>query len=237
VIPIGDTSRTPAFPFAVYAIVALNVYVFVQELGAPNPDAFVNAFAVIPYDVSHGIALASPSPPSPWFTLVTSQFLHGSFLHIGFNMLFLLVFGPQVEYLCGSLRFVAFYLLCGALGGLAFVFMNPGSHVPSIGASGAIAGVLGAYIVSFPTNTVETIVPIGCFPLFVRLPAILVIGVWAVVQFVHGFGTISSRVATETGGGIAYFAHIGGFLAGVFLIWVFRIRRPSRVRSRYRYYY
>jgi membrane associated rhomboid family serine protease len=237
VIPIGDTTRAPAFPFVVYAIVAVNVYVFTRQLMAPSPDAFVSAFAAIPYDVSHGIVLAPPSPPSPWLTLITSQFLHGSVVHIAFNMLFLIVFGPQVEYLCGPLRFLAFYLTCGTLGGLAFVFSDPGSHVPSIGASGAIAGVLGAYIVSFPTNTVETVVPIGCFPLFVRLPAVLVIGVWAVVQFVHGFGAVSNRVATETGGGIAYFAHIGGFLAGVLLIGVFRVRRPGAGRRRYRYYY
>jgi membrane associated rhomboid family serine protease len=236
-IPIGDTGRTPAFPFAVYAIVVLNVYVFVQELEAAEPDAFVNAFALIPYDVTHGVVLAAPSPASPWLTLVTSQFLHGSILHIVFNMLFLIVFGPRVEYLCGSLRFVFFYLLCGTIGGLTQVLMIPGSHVPSIGASGAIAGVLGAYILNFPTNTVETIVPIGCFPLFVRLPAIVVIGVWAVVQVVHGFGAVSTQVATEVGGGVAYFAHVGWFLAGVFLIGLFRVRRPSPTTSRYRYYY
>ena len=104
---------------------------------------------------------------------------------------------------------------------------------PSVGASGAIAGVLGAYIVRYPANTVRTIVPIGCFPLFLRLPAALVIGLWAVSQFLHGFGTISSRVLSERGGGVAYFAHIGGFLAGVLLIGLFRPREPGRRRYRY----
>ncbi|MBV9103364.1 MAG: rhomboid family intramembrane serine protease [Candidatus Eremiobacteraeota bacterium] len=236
-IPIGDRDRSPVFPIVVYAIVVLNVYVFVREAQTPAPDAFVNAFAVIPYDVTHGIVLAPPGPPLPWFTLITSQFLHGSILHIFFNMLFLLVFGPEIEYLCGHFRFAVFYLLGGTIAGLTQVLVYPGSHVPSIGASGAIAAVLGGYIVTFPTNTIQTIVPIGCFPLFLRLPAILVIGVWAAVQFVTGFGAISTRVASEQGGGIAYFAHIGGFLAGVLLIGFFRTRPPGSVGRRYRYYY
>jgi membrane associated rhomboid family serine protease len=129
-------------------------------------------------------------------------------LHIFFNMLFLLVFGPQVEYAMGPVRFVVFYLACGVLGGIAQISIVPGSHVPGIGASGAIAGILGAYILHFPTHDVRAIV---------RIPAFVVIGVWAAVQFVHGFGTLSSRALSEQGGGTAYFAHIGGFLAGVLL--------------------
>jgi membrane associated rhomboid family serine protease len=113
----------------------------------------------------------------------------------------------------------------------------PGSHVPDIGASGAIAGVLGAYVLRFPTNSVQTIVPIGCFPLFLRLPAILIIGVWAAVQFVHGFGPVSSRVLSEQGGGIAYFAHIGGFLAGVLLIGLFSGSGSRRQGRRYRFHH
>jgi membrane associated rhomboid family serine protease len=236
-IPIGDDRRSPVFPVAVYAIVAVNVYVFVREFTAPNPDAFINSFAAIPYDVTHNVVLAPPSPQWSALTLVTSQFLHGGVLHIVFNMLFLLVFGPDIEYLCGHVRFVVFYLLCGVIGGLTQVFVAPGSHVPSIGASGAIAGVLGAYIVTYPTNSIRTIVPIGCFPLFLRLPAILVIGLWAVVQFMTGFGALSTHSASEQSGGVAYFAHIGGFLAGVFLIWAFRVRAPVALARRYRYYY
>jgi membrane associated rhomboid family serine protease len=220
------------FPIAVYAIVALNVAVFVREVGEPNPEALINGYALIPFDVTHGIQLGPPSAPT-FATLVTSQFLHGGILHIVFNMLFLIVFGPQIESLTGHLRFVLFYLLCGVLGGLAQISVMPNSHVPSVGASGAIAGVLGAYILRYPANTVQTIVPIGCFPLFLRLPAALVIGLWAVSQFLHGFGTISSRVLSERGGGVAYFAHIGGFLAGVLLIGLFQSREPDRRRYRF----
>ncbi len=234
-IPLGDdTRRLPIFPIVTYALIALNVYVFALEMQAPDVDAFVRAYAAIPYNVTHGVQLAPPSPDPVYATLLTSMFLHGGVLHIAFNMLFLFVFGPDVEYLCGSLKFLAFYLLCGVIAGLTQILMNPGSHVPGIGASGAIAGVLGAYIVTYPTNRINTVVPIGCFPLFLQLPAVLVIGIWAVVQFVNGFGSLSSKLAQDQGGGTAYFAHIGGFLAGVFLIYVFRERVGTR---HYRYYY
>ncbi|MGH7707169.1 MAG: rhomboid family intramembrane serine protease [Vulcanimicrobiaceae bacterium] len=232
-IPIGDEDRPPVFPIAVYALVAINVLVFVVELGSANPTHFVDSFAMIPYDVTHGITLAPPSPP-PLLTLITAQFLHGSILHIGFNMLFLLVFGPDVEYLCGHRRFVAFYLFCGLVGNVAQITIGPASHVPALGASGAIAGVLGAYIVNFPRNEIRTIIPIGFFPLFFRIPAVLVIGLWIVTQVINGVGSISPQLA-QSQGGTAYFAHIGGFACGVLAIGLFRVRR-ARVRD-YRYYF
>ena len=217
-IPIGDDERRlRGFPLVVYALIAANAWVFFAELNAPETDRFINAFALIPYDVTHGVALAPPSPAFPPLTLVSSMFLHGGWLHIGFNMLFLFVFGPAIEHVCGHVRFAAYYLLCGIAGGIAQIVIGPGSHVPALGASGAIAGVLGGYIVCFPFARIRTIVPLGWFPLFVRLPALLVIGLWALSQFVTGFGTISDRAA-ESVGGTAYFAHIGGFCAGVFLI-------------------
>ena len=229
-IPIGDDEgRPPAVPFVVYTLIAVNVWVFFQELTAPDPNGFVNAYATIPFDITHGVALAPPSPPFPPLTIVTSMFLHGGWLHIGFNMLYLFVFGPAIEYVCGHLRFLAFYLVCGIVGGIADILVAPWSHVPAIGASGAIAGVLGGYIVCFPFARIRTIVPLGWFPLFVRLPALLVIGLWALAQFVTGFGTISDRAA-ESVGGTAYFAHIGGFCAGVFLIGRMT-RRRQRVAS------
>jgi len=235
VIPFAARGAVPVFPFVVYAIVALNIFVFVQELNAPHPDAFINSFALIPYDVTHGVQLEPPAPPT-LLTLVTSQFLHGGFLHIFFNMLFLVVFGPKIEYLCGHVRFAVFYLLCGVAGSLAQISIAPASHVPSVGASGAIAGVLGAYILRFPASSIRAVVPIGCFPLLLRLPAALVIGLWAIVQFVHGIGTITTNVASEQGGGVAYFAHIGGFLTGVFTIGFFAIRRrPAGGRYRASY--
>lgn len=227
------------FPIAVYGLVLLNVIAFVHEVEIPTEaarNAFIDDFALIPFDITHGVQLAAPAPPT-LLTLVTSQFLHGSVLHIFFNMLFLAVFGPEIEYLLGHARFVGFYLLCGIAGNVAQVAMLPGSHVPGIGASGAIAGVLGAYLLRFPTNNIETIVPIGCFPLFLRLPAVLIIGVWAAIQFVHGFGPVSTRVLSEQGGGIAYFAHIGGFSTGVLLGALLTKSMPARQGRRYRYHH
>ena len=234
-IPIGDERRAAAFPCAVCALVALNVLVFARELDVPAAarNAFIDSFALIPYDLTHAVQLAAPAPPTA-LTLVTSQFLHGSVLHIFFNMLFLGVFGPQIEQLLGHFRFAAFYLACGIAGNLAQVAVAAGSHVPGIGASGAIAGVLGAYVLRYPTRRIDTIVPVGCFPLFFRLPAIVVIGVWAVVQVVHGFAPLSNRVLSEQGGGVAYFAHIGGFLAGVFLAGAFASGRGRRQGGRSR---
>ncbi len=229
-IPIGGEGGPRVFPVVVYLLVAANVYAFVQEVNAPDPDRFVNAFAAIPFDVTHDVVLAPPSPPIPALTIITSMFIHGSIWHIGFNMLFLLVFGPMVEYLTGHVRFLIFYLLCGIAGGIAQIAINPGSHIPAIGASGAIAGVLGAYLVNFPFASIRTIVPIGCFPLFLRLPAILVIGVWAATQFFNGFGALGSRAA-ESQGGTSYFAHIGGFCAGVLLIAFFTPKGLRRQRS------
>ncbi len=233
-IPLSSARPGRSFPFVTYALIAANIAAFAFELSAANPEAFINDYAAIPFNLTHGVQLAPPSPHPAALTLLTSQFLHGGFLHIGFNMLFLSIFGPEIEDACGHFGFLAFYLICGAIGGATQTLVDPGSHVPQIGASGAIAGVLGAYIVTFPTNSIATLVPLGFIPIFMRVPAVLVIGVWAAVQFVHGFGAVTPNVVSEQGGGTAYFAHIGGFLAGALGVALFRRRRvPPR---RYRYY-
>ena len=228
-IPIGDDRRLPILPFVVYLLIALNVYVFIQEARAADIDRFIDLFATIPYDITHGIVLPAPSPPVPALTILTSMFLHASILHVAFNMLFLFVFGPVIEYVCGHLRFAALYLLCGIAGGIAQIAIGPGSHVPELGASGAVAGILGAYIVTYPTARINTIVPIGCFPLFLRLPAVVVIGIWAAIQFANGFGSLSARLAPANDA-TAYFAHIGGFSFGVLAIGLFR-RRDTGTRG------
>lgn len=201
-------------------MIAINAAVFARETSFREPgarSAFIDVWSLVPFDLTHGIQLAAPAPPLVT-TLVTFQFLHGSVVHVLSNMLVLATFGPEVEALLGHLRFVAFYVLCGVLGGLAQVSAMPGSHVPSLGASAAIAGVLGAYVLHFPTRE-----------LIWQIPAVLVIGLWVVAQFVHGFGPGSERALAEQGGGIAYFAHIGGFLAGVLLSGFFVARRrPPR---------
>ena len=216
-IPLRDPARRGAsFAFATYALVAANVYVFILELRAPNVERFIDAYAVIPYNLIHGIALPPPSPHPPFLTLFTAMFLHASILHIFFNMLFLLVFGPALEGSLGTTRFVLLYFACGLTGGIAQVVAAPLSHVPEIGASGAIAGVLGGYIIRYPANMIDAVLPIGCLPLFLRVPAVLLIGLWAAVQFIHGFGAVAPTSGAERGG-VAYFAHIGGFVSGIIL--------------------
>lgn len=239
-IPLRDAGeRLPIFPFAVYALIAANVVVFLHELslaqlcGPVCMEGFITGYGAVPYNITHGIAAVGA--PQPFFlTLITSLFIHAGWLHILGNMLYLFVFGPEVEYLTGSLRFVAFYVVAGVIGGLAEVWAVPGSHIPTVGASGAIAGVLGAYLITFPTRAISTVVPIGCFPLFLRLPAIVVIGFWAALQFVHA-GALTSRTMSEQGG-VGYYAHIGGFVAGLVLIAFFRVRRTRGAR-RFRYHY
>jgi membrane associated rhomboid family serine protease len=228
-IPLGDDRRSATVPIVVWLLIALNVAAFWGECTAADPSAFIDAFAAVPYNITNGIVLPPPSPPSPLLTIVTAMFLHGGIAHIGFNMLFLFAFGPTIEASFGHLRFASFYLLCGIAGEAAQIAVGPGSHLPAIGASGAIAGVLGAYIVTYPTSNVRTIVPIGCFPLFLRLPAVLVIGVWAALQFTNGFGQLSAQVASDSPG-VAYFVHIGGFCFGVLAAGLFR-RRDAGMRA------
>jgi membrane associated rhomboid family serine protease len=232
-IPLGQVARVPTFPVMTYALIVANVAAFLAEIRNTDPDRFVAAFATIPYDIAHRIALGPPSPPDPYMTLITAQFMHASWWHLGSNMLFLFVFGPMIEYLCGPVRYLAFYLICGVIGNLAQTAVMPGSHVPSIGASGAIAGILGAYLVNFPVNRINTLILIVIIPVFVRLPALLIIGLWIVTQFFNGFGAVSGNTLATEGGGIAYFTHIGGFLAGVILIGLFRRREVDMRIFRY----
>ncbi|MDQ6779805.1 MAG: rhomboid family intramembrane serine protease, partial [Candidatus Eremiobacteraeota bacterium] len=150
----------------------------------------------------------------------TGMFLHASWLHVLGNMLYLFIFGPSIEYLTGPVRFLLFYLTCGVVAGLTQVVLYPDSHLVAIGASGAIAGVLGAFILFFGRHTIDAVLPIGCLPLFLRVPALVLIGLWIVLQFflVHG-------QSAETGG-VGYAEHIAGFLSGMLLIFAFRERRP-----------
>jgi membrane associated rhomboid family serine protease len=215
VIPYSDERRPVGFAAVVWLIVAANAYVFYLELTALKPAYLINEFALVPYNVTHGIQLSPPSPHPYWLTLITSMFLHGGYLHIFFNMLYLAVFGPRMERYLGHIDFALVYLLSGIAGGLAQIWADPNSHVPEIGASGAIAGILGAYIVTYPASRIDTVTPIGCFPLFLRLPALLVIGIWAATQFFLGFETFDPRANQ---GGVAYFAHIGGFSCGAILV-------------------
>lgn len=205
--PIGDddTARRTT-PIVTYALIALNLLFFFVELSGGDP--FIEHWSVVPRRL-----LANPGADFP--TIFTSMFMHAGWLHLGGNMLYLWIFGDNVEDSFGHLKFLIFYLLCGIAATLAQLAFSTGSNVPNLGASGAIAGVLGAYILLFPRGQVKVLMGRGVIP----MPALLVIGFWIVLQFVSGIGSISNSAET---GGVAYMAHIGGFLAGVVLTFLLR---------------
>ena len=205
--PIGDDdSARRTTPVVTYALIALNVLFFFVELSGGDP--FIEHWSVVPRRL-----LANPGSDFP--TIFTSLFMHAGWLHLGGNMLYLWIFGDNVEDSFGHLKFLIFYLLCGIAATLAQLAFSTGSNVPNLGASGAIAGVLGAYILLFPRGQVKVLMGRGVIP----MPALVVIGFWIVLQFVSGIGSITNSAET---GGVAYMAHIGGFLAGIILTFLLR---------------
>jgi membrane associated rhomboid family serine protease len=205
--PIGDDDTTRrTTPVVTYALIALNLLFFFVELSGGDP--FIQQWSVVPRRL-----LANPATDFP--TIFTSMFMHAGWLHLGGNMLYLWIFGDNVEDSFGHLKFLIFYLLCGIAATAAQLAFSVGSNVPNLGASGAIAGVLGAYILLFPRGQVKVLMGRGVIP----MPALVVIGLWIVLQFVSGIGSISNTVDT---GGVAYMAHIGGFVAGFVLTFLFR---------------
>lgn len=200
-IPLGDVSRRPRrFAVMTLLIILTNAYVFLRELVEGN--AFVVRWALIPARIEHGRHLV---------TLVTGTFLHAGWLHIAGNMVFLWAFGPRMEDAMGRARYLVFYLVGGVVAMLAQVAGNPGSHVPCLGASGAIAAVMGAFIVEFPRDRIRSLLWILIFIRITYIPAALLIGVWFLIQLLNVVGPW----AAVQGGGVAYLAHVGGFLFGV----------------------
>ena len=218
--PIGDDdSASKTFPVVTYALIALNVLFFFVELS--GGDAFIEKWAFVPARF-----LANPVGDS--LTLFTAMFMHAGWAHLGGNMLYLYIFGNNVENRFGHVKFIIFYLLCGLAATFTQLAFSAGSNVPNLGASGAIAGVLGAYILLFPKAKIKVLQRQGVM----QVPALIVIGLWFVLQLFSGFGSIAATT-TDTGG-VAYMAHIGGFVAGFALTFLLRgsdRTQPSRVRS------
>ncbi|MBI5650002.1 MAG: rhomboid family intramembrane serine protease [Chloroflexi bacterium] len=228
-IPIGDDNPSRHLPTVTWSLIAINVVVFLYELTLrPGAlDRFVIEWGVIPHDIL--LLLANPFDTSldVWATLLTSQFLHGGWAHIIGNMLFLWVFGDNIEDALGHFIYLAFYLASGVVAALAQTLVIGASTIPSIGASGAIAGVLGAYLILYPLAQIKILVPLFILFWTVRLPALLVIGWWFAQQFFYGVGSLTQAAL----GGIAFWAHIGGFVAGVILILPFIPRARRRQRA------
>src|SRR3989344_4914344 len=211
-IPISDSISTHRLPILNILLIAANIFVFIQQIITPNPDAFIYQYALIPANVDF-------SDFQTLLPFVTSMFLHGGLLHIGSNMLFLWVFGDNVEAHFGWLFFLPVYLTSGIIGGLAQYMFMPNSQIPMLGASGAVAGMLGAYFVLFPHAKVKTLVPFFGFASIVSIPATFMLGYWFVLQLISG--AVSLPFSGEAGG-VAFFAHVGGFLTGLLFSKVFR---------------
>ncbi len=230
--PIRDDAPRFSTPYVNYFLLALNTLVFLFELMLPPPvrDQFMFAFGVVPSHIT-GFVRGVPGMPAgvAFVPILTSMFLHASWMHLIFNMWALYIFGDNIEDYLGHFRYLIFYLLAGIAASLIHTVFNPLSRLPSVGASGAIAGVMGAYFILYPSARVLTLVPFFFF-FFVWLPAWVVLGFWFLGQFLSGAAT-SIASSSQTSGGIAFWAHVGGFVAGVALIKLF----PSRPR-RYRYF-
>jgi membrane associated rhomboid family serine protease len=233
-IPIRDYPGVRrSFPWVMLIILALNVGVFAFELSLGSDQQLERLFAaagVVPVEYTRGAEVPPPPPLGiTWTTLITSMFLHGGFLHISSNMLYLFVFGDNVEDRLGHLRFLIFYFICGIAAGLTHIFFNAGSSVPSVGASGAIAGVLAAYLRLFPSAQVRTLLILGPFITIPRIPAGFLILFWFVMQFLSGL--LSLGATTEQTGGVATWAHVGGFVAGFILAQIMTPRRQPAYPS------
>lgn len=254
--PIGDdNSDRQRTPYVTYTLIALNIAVFML-LQLPS-DAFTYGYSVIPAEILSGrdflapgrppgsnIVIPQAPGPSPiGLTILSAMFMHGGWAHLGGNLLYLWIFGDNVEDAMGHVKFLIFYLLCGVLATFAHIYAARASgglnlFIPSLGASGAIAGVLGGYLMLYPRKSVRVL--IGWFGL-ISVPAILVIGLWIVTQIFSGVGSIALTEQTrESGGGVAYFAHIGGAVAGIILVWLFRtprVQQRAQERANFGYPY
>jgi membrane associated rhomboid family serine protease len=210
-IPLGDADRRPLrLPLITALIIGANVLVFLLELA--GGDAFVNRWSLLPADIVAG---------RNWFTILTSMFMHAGWMHIIGNMLFFWVFGPEIEDVMGPVRYLLFYLLGGLAATVAQVAIDPTSTVPNLGASGAIAAVMGAFIITYPRDRIRTVLLLGWFSQVTFVPAIVLVGLWFLTQV---FSEVGALVQTQTGG-VAYMAHVGGFAFGAIAARLFESRR------------
>ncbi len=225
-IPIADTIRRNRAPVLTWALVLANVLIFAFEASLPQEELvqILSRFGVVPerYARLDLVLRRGVEEALPFFT---SMFLHGGWLHLVSNMWTFWIFGDNVEDRMGHVRFLLFYVICGVAAGLVHLVTNPHSSIPAIGASGAIAGVLGAYLVLFPRARVLTLMPVFFLPLFIEVPAVFFLGIWFVIQFASGTAALASPTS---GTGIAWWAHIGGFVVGLLLHPWFLPRRPRR---------
>ena len=217
-IPFHDENPTKNFPLLTILLIGVNIFVFFGEFSYPGQAAalFLN-YGVVPYELMQ-------SPIQTYPNVFSAMFLHAGFLHLAGNMLYLWIFGNNIEDVLGKVRFIMFYLVCGVIAAMCHVYMDSGSRVPMVGASGAISGILGAYMVLFPKVRVKTLAPLGFLITIIRIPAAILLLLWLGLQI------YSNMASGNVGGGVAWMAHIGGFVAGMILILPFKasLRPPQR---------
>ena len=239
IFPLKDDVPSRSWPVVTVGLIGLNVLAFLYQLslgidarGAGAVQAFIGEFGVTPCRLTQscGVGRLIDDFPHPWATIFTAMFLHGGLLHVGGNMLFLWIFGNNVEDTIGHARFGLFYLASGVVAAVGQTLITPTSAVPMIGASGAVSGVLGAYLLLFPHATILTLVMFGFFVKFFRVPALIVLGFWIILQLLNGYLSYSAQAPGRgESGGVAWFAHIGGFLGGIALLFLLRPRRSRRL--------
>jgi membrane associated rhomboid family serine protease len=225
-IPLRDDNPTTLVPWVTVSLIAANVLVFLFEVSlGEGLQPFLAVFGAIPIRLLSPDTVTGPAPPA-FVTVFSSMFLHGGLLHVAGNMLYLWIFGNNIEDALGHVRYLFFYLISGVVAAYSHALVDPSSTMPMIGASGAVSGVLGAYLLLFPRARVLTLVPMGFVMQTVRVPAIVVLGFWIVIQLLYGVFSLGAP-----GGGVAWFAHVGGFLTGVVLVRLL-VRRDFRLRDR-----
>jgi len=226
-IPLKDMTPRRSVPVVTLLLIAANVIVFIHQISLPphGADAFIQMYGLVPVKIQYALAGRHYTLQEALLPLFTCMFLHAGFLHIIGNMWFLWIFGANVEDAFGPIPYLFFYLGCGVISSVTQAAFSWGSHVPSLGASGAISGVLGAYIILFPGSRILSLVPLFIIWFMARIPAVVFIGLWFLVQFLSGIGSLGVASA----GGVAWWAHIGGFVAGLLFA---RVDRP-RPRSAY----
>jgi len=229
-IPIRDKNPSGTFPYITIGIIVINVLIFLYELSLDSGlGEFIMKYAVLPLKIKHYSQDPDLTFTSISFPFVSSMFLHGGFIHLIGNMWYLWIFGDNIEDKLGHFKFFGFYILCGIIASSVHVLFNSQSDIPCIGASGAIAGVLGAYMVTFPYARIVTVIPLFVFLQVIELPAMVVLGFWFVIQFFNGATSIT---ASTSGAGVAWWAHIGGFAAGIIIFYIIRIFFNKTYRTR-----
>ena len=211
-IPLGDEIPTRSFPVVTLLIIGANVLIFFYSFSLPvPPDAVFVQYGLVPYELTH-------TPLTAYSNIYSSMFLHAGFWHLGGNMLYLWIFGNNIEDVLGKFRFTLFYLVCGTLAAFGHITTDASSQIPMVGASGAVSGILGAYLVLFPFSKIRTLIFLGFLITVIRIPAIILLGLWMVIQVANG-------LAVSGGPGVAWMAHVAGFIAGMLLILPFRALR------------